>query len=89
MAEPRGSDERRAVPGRQKDAHCVISAGRCIYRGAFHHGNSLLPFVQRRKAESSVGLAAAVHVGCTELWQKPDLRKNSVISLPKNKHSHS
>lgn len=41
VAEPRRSDERFVVPGRQKDAHCVISAGRFIYHSVFHHSNSL------------------------------------------------
>jgi len=41
VAEPRGSDERFAVPGRQKDARCVISAGRFVYHSVFHHSNSL------------------------------------------------
>lgn len=41
VAEPRRSDERFVVPGKQKDAHCVISAGRFIYHSVFHHSNSL------------------------------------------------
>lgn len=62
------------MPGGQKDARGVTSAGGFICHSVFQQSDSLLP--------ASVGLAAAVPVDCTKLRHNPDLREERYCFSP-------